>query len=107
MRNIRSVRLEHEGHLLVEITPTDEFGETQVSSRSIDLDTDQVFRQIARFAGKLKEVVTATEPDEAQIEIGVGFSIEAGQLTAVLLKGTAEGNVKVTLKWTKSQAMKN
>lgn len=106
MTAFQSITLDDGEELFVEITPVNDTAETLVTGRAMEVGTDQVFGRIAKFAAKLKEIVEVTQPDEAQIEIGVGFSVESGQLTAVLMKGIGEGNVKVSLKWTKAKSNK-
>ncbi|VVJ18360.1 Uncharacterised protein [Amycolatopsis camponoti] len=39
------------------------------------------------------------KPAKVGVEFGCEIGVESGQLTAILVKGTAKANVKVTLEW--------
>ena len=51
---------------------------------------------IAEATGQLCESLKALEPDQLQLEIGVGLSGEVGWFFA---KSSMEGSLKVTLTW--------
>jgi Trypsin-co-occurring domain 1 len=41
------------------------------------------------------------QPDKASVKFGLEVSIDAGQLTAVIVKGSSKANLEITLEWTK------
>ncbi|MGO4394724.1 CU044_2847 family protein [Variovorax sp. M-6] len=43
--------------------------------------------------------IDAVKPDSAEVEFGIDASIESGELTALLVKGTGTANLKITLSW--------
>jgi hypothetical protein len=47
------------------------------------------------LAGTLKRV----QPQKASVEFELDFSVEAGQLTALFVKGSGSGTLKITLEW--------
>ena len=47
---------------------------------------------------KINEV--SQKPDEIEVKLGLKFSVEAG---AIIAKTSSEGNIEVTLKWTKGK----
>jgi len=52
--------------------------------------------------GLAKALVTTlkkVKPRAASVEFGVQVGIESGKLTALLVKGTGNANLKITLEW--------
>ena len=52
--------------------------------------------------GIAESVVTALQkvkPRKASVEFGLEVALEAGQLTALLVKGSGTSNLKITLEW--------
>jgi hypothetical protein len=99
VNTLERITLDDGQQILVETTAV--FGETDVTSLSIQSDAGQLFRKIGSLANDLRSIFETIQPDEASIEVGVGFAVESGKLTAVLMKGSAEGNIKVSLTWKK------
>jgi hypothetical protein len=60
---------------------------------------DEVTRAIEGISTALAGTLPAARPTRASIEFGVQVAIEAGQLTALLAKGSAQATLKVTLEW--------
>lgn len=57
---------------------------------------------IAAVEGIASAVQTALEkvgPKKASVELGLELGVEAGQLTALLVKGTGKANLKIILHW--------
>ena len=98
MRNLERIKLEDGSEILVEVM---ESGETAVSGVVDDLHIDQILRQVSSLAVKLRAIADTVRPDEATVEVGIGFAVESGALTAVIMKGSAEGNIKVSFTWKK------
>lgn len=51
------------------------------------------------ICGELGRVWEAVRPSEATVELSLGMSVKTGKLTALLVEGGGEANVKVTLTW--------
>lgn len=56
--------------------------------------------QIESLARALATPLANLAPNKASLEFGCSIGLEAGQLTALLAKGTANASLKVTLEWT-------
>ncbi len=57
--------------------------------------TDTVESLARAMVGTLKKV----RPRTATVEFGLQIGVEAGKLTALLVKGTGNANLKITLEW--------
>ncbi|HWU00187.1 MAG TPA: CU044_2847 family protein [Terriglobales bacterium] len=58
-----------------------------------------VMNAIEGIASDVAGVLSRVNPSEATIEFGVEVGLEAGQLTALLVKGTGKANFSISLKW--------
>jgi len=76
-------------------------GETPVSAKGFS--AAEAFAPVASLSKHVAEIAKAVSPDEFSVEFGVSFSMETGKLTAVLVKGSGEGNIKLTLKWSQEK----
>jgi Trypsin-co-occurring domain 1 len=54
---------------------------------------------IEGIATTLKTTFDKIKPNKASVEFGVEFGCEAGQLTAMIVKGTSKANLKITLQY--------
>jgi hypothetical protein len=63
---------------------------------------DQVVSTLTLIAKGLEAAIDTVKPSKAAIEIGIEFGLEAGQLVALIARGTGKANLKVTLEWDKS-----
>ncbi len=72
-------------------------GEQQVSAHLPSFD--EVTRAISGIAKPLVKMLEEIKPRKATLEFGVEIALEAGQLTALLVKGTGETSLKITLEW--------
>ena len=70
-------------------------------------DLDDVGRSIAAIANSVTGALRQVRPDEAEVEFGVDIGVESGQLTSLLVKGTASATLKVRLLWTKESSDKD
>jgi len=83
----------------------------------VEADTGKVERDVARsnqesqFAEVLPSIVSLCKdfqasldqvlPEKATLEFGISFRVETNGLVALLGKGSADTNVRVTLEWNK------
>jgi len=68
------------------------------------LDTipfDQVVETLGQIANGIGVAIEKARPSKAAVEIGVEFGLEAGQLVALIARGSGKANLKVTLEWGK------
>jgi hypothetical protein len=62
-------------------------------------EIDPVMRAIEGVAQSVGDAFRRIRPDEATVEFGVELAAEAGQLTALLVKGSGKASFTITLKW--------
>ncbi len=72
-------------------------GEQQVSAHLPSFE--EVTHAISGIAKPLVQMLEEIKPRKATLEFGVEIALEAGQLTALLVKGTGETSLKITLEW--------
>jgi hypothetical protein len=75
-------------------------GETKVAGGLPNLA--DALKGVDDFTSGLRKALAKVAPDKTTVEISIGFAMESGKLTAMFLDGKAEGSVKVTLEWAKS-----
>ena len=54
---------------------------------------------LSKIATSVRAGLAEVEPSRATVEFGVDVSMEAGQATALIVKGTGAAHVTVTLEW--------
>ncbi|OLP15619.1 hypothetical protein BST81_25435 [Leptolyngbya sp. 'hensonii'] len=64
--------------------------------------TDAIEGIVQAIAGPLNKV----KPDKATVKFGLEVAIEAGQLTAAIVKGASKANLEITLEWSKDEKPK-
>ena len=74
-------------------------GEADVSSKLMDFQI--ITDTVEGIAEKLAHTLEKVQPNKASIEFSLELGVESGQLTALLVKGSGKGNLKVTLEWSK------
>jgi len=60
---------------------------------------DGVIGAIEGIASAVQLALSKACPQKASVELGLELGVEAGQLTALLVKGGAKANLKITLHW--------
>jgi hypothetical protein len=89
-----------DGYLLkFETTPTR--GEQAIASLETVLKSEEIVKTIEGTVRILKGTFDRIKPDKASVKFGLRVAIESGQLTALIVKGSGEGNLEVTLEWGK------
>ena len=73
-------------------------GETRVGVDDI-LDFDDVTNAIEAIATSITTTLDKVKPKKASVEFGVKVGVESGKLTTLLVKGSGEANLKITLEW--------
>jgi hypothetical protein len=59
----------------------------------------QVTDAIEGIAESMVTTLQKVKPHKASVEFGLEVALEAGQLTALLVKGSGTSNLKITLEW--------
>ena len=78
-------------------------GEEQVSAREDGFSFENVTKPIQKIAQELSKIIETVQPDKASVTLGFEVATSEGQLTALLVKGTATANLAVTLEWVKEK----
>ena len=90
------VRISDQVTIMVEATSLG--GEEDVSVTDA-LNFSEVTNAIEAIANSVTETFNRVKPKKAQVEFSLKVGIESGKLTTLLVKGTGEANLKVTLEW--------
>jgi len=62
-----------------------------------------VTNSIKNIAGEVAKIIKDVQPDKATVSMGFDVATSEGQLTALLVKGTASASLAVTLEWEKEK----
>ena len=63
---------------------------------------EEIGLQVESISNSLKNVFERVRPEKASIEFGVNIGVEAGKLTALLVKGTGSASIKINLEWSRN-----
>jgi hypothetical protein len=78
-------------------------GEEDVAAKEDGLSFENVTRPIRKVAQEIAKVIKDVQPNKATVSMGFEVATSEGQLTALLVKGTATANLAVTLEWIKEK----
>ncbi len=95
------VTVQLEDGTIVKVRASSLGGEEDVADFDKLLSFKDVTNTIESIAGAVVATLKKVQPDKASVEFGVEVAIESGQLTALLVQGTATSNLKITLEWGK------
>jgi hypothetical protein len=73
-------------------------GEERVGVSEI-LDFEGITDAIEAIATSITGTLAKVKPKKASVEFSLKIGVESGKLTSLLVKGTGEGNLKITLEW--------
>lgn len=91
---IISVELADGTNVKVEATP--------IGDRKITFHTrpfSEVTDTIESLSREIAEALHKVKPDRVTVKFGIEIGVEAGKLTALLVKGTSTANLEITLEW--------
>lgn len=88
---------------VVHISATALGGDEDVADLKGALSFGEVSRTVEGIARELSACLDRVSPDKASIEFGVEVAVEAGNLTALIVKGSAKGNLKIVLSWDRAR----
>ena len=63
---------------------------------------ERVTSILTEIAQGVEGALTQALPKKASVELGVEFGLQEGKLTALIARGTAKANLKITLEWERS-----
>jgi hypothetical protein len=88
-----------EDGMVISVEATHLGGEEDVANTFKSFPFDEVTHALESITGSLVSTLQRVKPQRARLELGVAFGVESGMLTAVLVKGSADANLKITLEW--------
>ena len=83
----------------IQVEATGPRWEEDVADLDLTLSFAPVLTTIKSLCDALQGALEAARPSRAEVEFGVTVSVQPGGLTAVLVKGSADASLKVTLEW--------
>lgn len=60
---------------------------------------DSVRDTVIAISCEIASAIDQIKPDKASVEFGVETAVEGGHLTALIVKGSATANLKISLEW--------
>jgi hypothetical protein len=90
-----AVRLDE--HTVIKVEGADAGGEEDIAHRIPGFDG--FTEALSKIARSVRAGLEEVQPTRATVEFGVDVSMEAGQLTAMIVKGSGTAHVTVTLEW--------
>lgn len=98
-RTIVPVLIDDRGEVVyVEARVLDE--ETQIAS--VPKALSKALSNVRVISQELLKTLTVLGPKRAELEIGIEFALESGELTTLLVSGSSKSNIKITLEWERS-----
>jgi flagellar biosynthesis component FlhA len=80
--------------------------EEDVAAREENFSFENVTKPIKKIAEEVAKIIKDVQPDKATVSLGFEVAASEGQLTALLVKGTANASLAVTLEWVKEKEEK-
>lgn len=96
-----AVNLPNGSQAKFEVIPTG--GKQDVGFFDQVLSFDNVTSAIEGIAESLKDTLDKAKPQKATVTFGVKVGLEKGQLVALVVNGTSEANLEITLEWGKEE----
>ena len=84
-------------NVVVQVQAVTAAGEQDISARSYAFES--ATKAIEEIAQLLTGTLERVNPKRATVEFELDFSVEAGQLTALFVKGSGSGTLKISLEW--------
>ncbi|BCL84663.1 hypothetical protein ccbrp13_71280 [Ktedonobacteria bacterium brp13] len=95
-RKVIGAELENGEMLYIEATP---LGGEQLIGTSLPESFRQVTDVIEGLAESIVTTLQKVKPDKASVEFGLQVAVESGKLTSLLVQGSGNANLKITLEW--------
>ena len=93
------INVELEDGISISIQATPIGGEELVGAQTIPRTFKEVTDTVEGLAKAMLGTLKKVKPRTATVEFGVQIGVESGKLTALLVKGTGNANLKITLEW--------
>lgn len=99
--DVLPIQLEDGDGFLAQVTMLG--GEEDVAAFTGGFSLDNVTKSIEKISTALAKTVKKVKPDKASIEFGIEIATQEGQLTALLVQGSATANLTIRLEWEKER----
>jgi hypothetical protein len=93
------VKSQLENGTIIRIQATPLGGEQRVASPNFVAPFSEITGAVEGIADSMVATLKKVKPRSASVEFGLEIGVEAGHLTALLVKGTGTANLKITLQW--------
>ena len=97
------IPVQFEDGTILQIQATMLGGMEKVGAKEGNFSFDNVTKSIKSIAGEIAKVIQDVQPNKATVSLGFEVATSEGQLTALLVKGTATANLAVMLEWAKEK----
>jgi hypothetical protein len=97
------IPVQFEDGTIIQIQATMLGGEEEVAAFKGGVAFEGVMKPIKKIADEVAKLFKEIQPDKAVVQMGFEIATGEGQLTALLVKGTATANLTVTLEWVKEK----
>lgn len=88
--------LENGAIIHIEATP---LGGEQLIGSGLPHSFKEITDVIEGLSDSLVTTLKKVKPHKASVEFGLEIAIESGSLTSLLVKGSGDANIKITLEW--------
>ena len=75
--------------------------EEDVADLKLPRDIGDLTEAISGVSESVLAALRKVQPKKASVEFGVEVAVEAGHLTALLVRGSGNATIKVTLEWSR------
>src|SRR5713101_996403 len=103
MDRIETVKTQLENGATIRIQATSLGGEQRVANPNFIAPFTEVTEAIEGIADSVMTTLKKVKPRSATVEFGLEIGVEAGKLTALLVKGTGTASLKITLEWSEME----
>ena len=78
-------------------------GEQPISSETRNFqEATEIIKSVANdISNTLKEIKDDIKPDKFTVSLGLQLGVESGKLTSLIIKGTGNANLQITMEWGK------
>ena len=82
--------------LRVQVAGSDGMGSVGLLDK---VDIDEAVDSVAELGRLLIEKLQSIKPTKAVVELSLGFAIESGKLTALIVSGKGDASLTLTMEW--------
>ena len=99
------IRVSFEDGTVLHIQVTMFGGMEKVGAKEGGMYFDKVTKSIRNIGSEIAKVIKDVQPNKATVSLVLEVATSQGQLTALLVKGTATANLAVTREWVKEKLL--